>query len=380
MPLPSYSDILEAGLRSLQIRPSRFTREQAEEEESTANTVMNVQAAMVEETAVFLDQSIQENQLGPAMRIGGTVLDRLALDRYGDDFEPRQAESVAVAVLEVRREGTEGFAWPKGSRVASGAPGAQGIIFRTTNDLVFGPGEKGPLEVFAYAMTAGPDGNVAAGTISTVLDKPAEDSTLTATNPDPATGGGPREEDGPLGGRIQGYWRSARRGTKGAVEYGCKTTPGVGQVTVEEVINPFTGMGAWRGRVIVADMNGSANAAMTARVVARLDEFRALGAPVLVSGSTPVLVAIEVVGLAFAAGAITSELIEAIRAAIVATVNALTPGETLRIAAIQAAIEAFAPAVKTPANAVVVPAGDMVPPGATTSIKTNKGLVKINGQ
>ena len=375
MPLPTYQDILEAGLRSVQIRPSKFSRAIAMETEGTANTVMNVQASMVEETSLLIDQSVQENAFGPAMRIGGPVLDRLALDRYGDDFEPRQSAPVAVAVLELRRSGSVGFAFRKNSRVAAG-----GIIFRTTNDLVFGPNIKGPLTVFAYSQVAGPSGNVAKGTITTILDKPVEDPSLICTNPDAATGGSPREEDGQFGGRIQGYWRAARRGTKGAVEYGCKTTPGIGQVTVDEVIDPFNSKPAWRGTAIVADMNGSANAALTQRVRARLDEFRALGAPVLVIGSTPVLISIEVVGLAFAAGAETSELIEAIRAAIVATVNALQPGWTLRISAIQAAIEAFAPAVKTPANAVIVPAGDLVPTSLSTSLKTRPELVKLNGQ
>lgn len=379
MPLATYQDILEAGLRSLQIRPSKFTRELALETEGTANTVMNVQASMTEETAVFLDQAIQESSFGPAMRIGGTVLDRLALDRYGDDFEPRQSASVAVAVVSLRRAGSVGFAFPKDSRLAAG-----GIVFRTSNDLVFAPGVKGPLDVFVYSTIAGPTGNVGANTINTIIDKPPEDTSLVCFNSRPAAGGGPREEDGPFGGRIQGFWRSARRGTRGAVEYGAETTPGITQATVTELINPFAhnfaNQPAWRGAVIVADPNGSANIALAARVRLRLEEFRALGCPVLVNGSVPIHVDIAVEGVVFAAGAVTSELIDAIRASIVATVNALGPGETLRVSAIQAAIEAFAPKAKTPAGAVKVPAGDLVPTSANLSLRTIASRVTINGQ
>ena len=111
-----------------------------------------------------------------------------------------------------------------------------------------------------------------------------------------------------------------------------------------------------------------------------MDEARGLGVPVFVSGSVPVEVSIEVTGIVFAANTATSELLEKIRAAIVATVNALRPGESLRIAAIQAAIEQFAPTAKTPKNAVVLPVGDLVPSSPTHSLRTRKDLVRVNGQ
>lgn len=379
MPIPSYDDFFEAGLRAVRIRPSKFSAELAQQDESTANTVMNIAATMMDETAVFLDTAISENAFGPAMRMGGAVLDRLALDRYGDDFEPRKSASQAVAVISVRRLGTEGCALPRNSRCATAAS-ENGLIFRTANDLVFAPGVKGPLTVFATCTTAGPTGNVAAGKINNLLDKPLEDATMSCTNFQPAAGGLPREEEGQFGGRIMGYWKAARKGTKAAVQYQAETTDGISAATVDEILNPFTGDPAWRGSIIVADQNGSANAALAARVLARMPEARGLGVPVFVSGSVPVEVSIEVTGVVFAANSATSELLEQIRAAIVATVNALRPGFELRIAAIQAAVEQFAPTAKCPKNAVVLPTGDLVPASPTHSLRTRKELVKINGQ
>jgi len=376
MPIPSYDDFFEMGLRSVRIRPSKFTAEMAAQEESTANTVMNVAASMMDETAVFLDTSISENAFGPAMRMGGTVLDRFALDRYGDDFEPRKGASNAVAVLSFRRNGAEGCAVPRNSRVATDG----GLIFRTNQDLVFAPGVKGPLTVFATCTTAGPDGNVIAGKIKQLLDKPDEDATMAATNTLRASGGAPAEDEGPFGGRIRGYWRAARKGTKAAVQYECETTDGISEATVEEMLQPFGGKPDYRALVYVADENGSANAALAQRVQARLPEARGLGVPVLVTGAVPVEVAVAVAGIVFAAGTQTSELLEQIRASIVATVNALKPGESLRVAAIQAAIERFAPTAKAPANAVQVPTGDLTTAQPHYSLKTRKDLVTVNGQ
>jgi uncharacterized phage protein gp47/JayE len=234
--------------------------------------------------------------------------------------------------------------------------------------------------VFATCTTAGPDGNVIAGKIKQLLDKPDEDATMAATNTLRASGGAPAEDEGPFGGRIRGYWRAARKGTKAAVQYECETTDGISEATVEEMLQPFGGKPDYRALVYVADENGSANAALAQRVQARLPEARGLGVPVLVTGAVPVEVAVAVSGIVFAAGTQTSELLEQIRASIVATVNALKPGESLRVAAIQAAIERFAPTAKAPANAVQVPTGDLTTAQPHYSLKTRKDLVTVNGQ
>lgn len=375
MPAPSYQDILSAGLRALQIRPSRFSKEQASEEQSTANTVCNIQAAMVEETAVLWDTALAESSVGTAVKLGGAVQDRLWYDRYGEDFEPRKTASVAVVPIELRRDGTEGFALPKNSRV--GTEG--GVIFRTAETVIFAAGQLGPLTVFAYCTTSGSTGNVEAGTIVQVLDKPKQDPTLRVTNQVRATGGSPAEDEGQLAARGRGYFKAARRGTRSAVQYACETVPGIRQAVVDEVLNPFNGKPEYRGTAIVADENGSANAALVARVNDYLPEFRGLGVPVLVTGGLPIYVSIELKGLTFAAGSNTTELIELVRAAIVATVNALPPGATLRVSALQAAVEAYAPKVLMPADGVLVPAGDQVVTTKGQAIRTRPDLVKING-
>lgn len=379
MALPTYADFFQMGIRSVLIRPSKFSAEVAQEEESTANTVMNIAASMMDETALAVDTAVAENTFGTAMRMDGPVLDRLGFDRYGDDIEGRKAASQAVVVLSVRRSGNQGCTLPKNSR-ASTPTGGPGLIYRTASDLVFGPGVLGPLTVFATCTTAGVIGNVSAGSITELLDKPAADPTMIVTNPTPAAGGMPREEAGQFGGRLRGYWKAARKGTLTAIKYAAETVDGIATATVLENLNPFNGNPVYRGTVIVADVNGSANAALVARVVAGLPESRGLGVPVFVTGGVPVDVAVRVDGIVFAANTATTALIENIRAAIVATVNALIPGATLRVGAIQAAIEQFAPAAQAPKNAVIVPAGDLVPPSVRAKLRTRSDLVTINGQ
>jgi hypothetical protein len=163
------------------------------------------------------------------------------------------------------------------------------------------------------------------------------------------------------------------------VQYACETTNGIAAATVEEYSDPLGDKPAYRGYAILADMNGSANAALVRRVELRLPEWRGLGVPVLLFGGVPVEVSIEVEGLVFAAGTQTSVIVDQIRLAIVSAVNSGRPSENLRVNTIGSAIEQFAPQVKAPKNCVVVPAGDLVAmPGQV--FKTRPELVKINGQ
>ena len=378
MPAPSYADILNSGFRAIAIRPSPFTQHLAREPESTANIVCHVNASMAEETALYLDRKLAEVQFVTAVKIGGVVLDRLLYDRYGDDFEPRRTAAVAVATLSLWRTGDVGFAVPALTRVAS--KNKDGITFITTQAIVFQPGDKGPIEVFAYCAPAGMDGNVVEDTLTELLDRPPEDKTLQVTNLEPAAGGAPREEDGQVAARGRGFWTAARKGTRAAVEYAARTVPGVAIAVASERLNPFTKLPKWRGEITVADRSGNGNSALAARVSAVMDETRALGVPVVVYGGTSVYLTIEIVGLVFKDAKAAAALREDIRAALVADVALLTGGEPLSIGLIFATLLRFKElGVFAPEDCIVVPAEDRFPTSPSKAIRTRGDLIKING-
>ena len=80
----------------------------------------------------------------------------------------------------------------------------------------------------------------------------------------------------------------------------------------------------------VSDPNGQANAALTDEVEQSLDEYRALGVPVLIVPAVPQYVTVVATGLKFESGANTSQVLNNARNALVALINATPPNETLR--------------------------------------------------
>lgn len=375
MPAPSYADILAAGIRSIAIRPSTLTVQMARELESAANIIVNVNASMAEETAVYLETKLAESQFVTAVKIGGAVLDRFIFDRYGDDFEPRRDASVSAVTLSFRRTGEVGFAVPALTRCAT----KDGVIFITTQTLVFQTGEKGPIDVLAYCATAGPDGNVIAGKIIDILDRPSDDNTLVVTNLTAAAGGAPREEDGQLAARARGFWSSARKGTRSAVEYAARSVVGVRIAVASEILNPFTLLPKWRGSLVVADQAGNGNAALAARVYTQMDEARALGVPIAVYGGATIFASIALVGIVYKNANTTVELREQIRQALVDDVAQLENGKPLSHSLIFSTLQRFEAQIFAPADCIITPASDQYPTSAALGIRTRTDLITING-
>lgn len=384
MAAPTYDDIFRSGVRALVIRPSPFSKAVAEEEESTANIVCHVNASMAEETAVFADTKFAELQLATAVGLGGAVLDRLAYDRYGEDLEPRKTATIAVAELQVRRSGTVAVVLPKDTRIAT--DNGKGIVFRTTTELLFPLGVKGPLTVYAYCTVAGPDGNVSEDTIKTVLDQPGDDPTFTARNQARAAGGHPEEEPGEFASRMRGFWLAARKATRTAIERDALAVDGVASAVPDEVVNPLDPqIPTYRATLTIADRYGNANSALAARVRDGLAETRALGVPVAVFGSTPAYIDIALSGIVFRQGQDTTANRAAIREAIVADVaiNQATGARFSRaavIATLQRFVGADKPLAYVPTTAVVLPTSDQETTSKQIAFRTRAELVLINGK
>jgi len=333
-------------------------------EGSDINIVVASASAMADETTRQVALRTQALFLDGA---SGEDLDRLVGDRFSPTIV-RKGATPAVAVLTFTR--TSGpllaLALPVGTQVKTDG----GVLFALTVAVVIPAGSTGPITGIAQALLAGIDGNVDALTLTAFVTPPA-DPALQVTNLEPATGGDAVEIDARLRARARDFFRTARRGTLAAIEFGALTVPGVRQATAVEEVDS---MGIPTGRVslYIADANGQANAALTAAVVGALLEYRAAGVYVDVQGATPLFVPITY-NLRFSAGVDTTAAFGLVQSGTVAAVNALRPNATLEVSLLFAVARSV-PGVIVLDDAVVAPVGDLVPaPGQV--IRTRTALV-----
>lgn len=362
--IPSFADSFDAARREILVQPTRITKDVVDIEGSDANIIVAGGASMSEETSAFALALYQESFLGTAK---GEALDRWVMDRYQ---LPRQTAQPAVVTLELTRSNTVGFTVDTDSIFST----PDGVEFSTIDDVVFASGVLGPLTVTARALTAGTGGNVPTGTV-TEVNGSFDDTTLAVTNTEPAAGGSVDEEDDDYRARARGFFLSARRGTKEAIEIGARAVAGVTEATAIEVLES-TGIPQFRVQLLISDENGQGNLALAQLVTLALDEFRGLGVPVLVSGAVPQFVIVEAQGLQFEAGANTTAVLNDARERVLARINVLAPGETLRLATILAALNDTDQLI-VPDDALVQPAGDLIP-NAGSVIRTRSDLIALN--
>jgi uncharacterized phage protein gp47/JayE len=373
MTVPTRADLFAAGERAITIRPSKITRETLRTPGSTARAIVQADAAMSEEVAVYAVQAFAETRLATAARIGGDVLDRRVFDMFGTDIEPRRTASLARTSLRLLRTvAGEGVTIPAGFRFGT----ADGIVFATISDAVFSSTSLGPVTVNAVCLVAGTAGNVGLGTVTSVLDQSPTEG-LSVSNIEVGAGGEDSEGDEAFFARARRYWAGARRATPAAVELGVLSTPGVAQAVLTELLDPEIFVPLFRARVVIAGANGASNRAVGELVRERLEEYRPLGCPVTVIAGQPVEIAIRFVGVTFAAGANTSQVRDQIRLAVASAVNQTGPGETLYRKTIWSAVERFKSVATIPESALVEPAGDLSAPTPQSVIRTTATLVEI---
>lgn len=365
--VPTQIDLFDAGRTEAILSPTRFDRAIIDTPGSDVNIVMNVAAAMGEEVARFLQTAINEQTLANAT---GEALDRWVYDRYQ---MTRKDAAAAVATLSVTRtDPGVGFTIPKFSRFGT----VDGIVYEVQNAISFANGQLGPLTVVATATQTGEDGNVPAGAIDQVLASLPDNSVL-VTNSEPAAGGRETETDDALRDRARQFFTTARRGTKEAIEFGALEVQRVSQANASEFFDEGTGLPAYRVQLIINDPDGQANLALAAEVERELDDYRALGVPVLTVPATPQYVTITATGLLFEAGANTSEVLGNATAALLALINGLQPGATLRRADVLRTLSGVSQLI-VPDGALVEPVGDLVPTLGTV-IRTSEDRIAISG-
>lgn len=366
---PTFEDLFETGVRQILISPTRYNAQIAREPGSDVNVALGWSAAMADELARYFQTLFAEAHLGTAALVSSESLQRWVYDRYQ---LTKRDEQAAVATLELRRTDTsEGFTIEAGSQFGT----ADGVIFRTINDVAFAQGQAGPLFVVATAEQTGVGGKVAASTIVEVISR-LDDDSVTVTNPEPSAGGTDEESDSEFESRARDFFLTGRRGTLSAIQAGALDTPGVSDAQTVELLDPESGNPFFRGQTIIADPDGQANSALADRVRENLAEFRGLGVPVTVVAGVPLFVEIVISGLSFKAGVTTTNVLGAARRSILGVVNSLAPSERLEVASIFSALKAVDGLI-VPDSAIEQPAGDLVPDVGRV-IRTSLDRISLN--
>jgi len=369
--LPTRAQIFEVGASDLLVRAEtrpvgrRMTPEQVYTPGSDVNLILGATSAMAEEVMRQLGRGLSNLTLDGSER---SDLDRYVADRYSPMLARKTAAPALVPLTFTRTStGAGAVTFVTGSVVQT----AGGVRFETQADAAFTASSLGPVTVNGRAVNAGTSGNVAPGTITQfVTAKP--DSTMLVTNSEAGAGGDDTESDAAFRARARAFYVNARRGVLGAIENGALTVPGVRQASAEEVLSQPLGIPSGIVILYIADANGQSNTLLNQAVELALEDYRCGGIWVVVYGGTPVYQGIEL-DLSYNAGIDTSAAWENVRAAVIAKVNNLAPGQTLELALISSAAKSIT-GVIVEDDAIVVPTGDVVPTEGQV-IRTRTDLV-----
>lgn len=369
--LPTRAQLFEVAADDLltraEIRPvgRRITAEQVYTPGSDVNILLGATSAMGEEVVRQLGGGISDLTLDGAT---GLALDRYIADRYSP-YIVRLTASPAYVPLTLTRTSVAAGAVTQltGSVVRTEG----GVRFELREDAAFGAASLGPVEVEARAVEAGTSGNVAVGTVTSFVTAKV-DSTLLVTNLEPGAGGDDSESDERLRARARAWWVNARRGTLGAIENGALTVEGVRQAYAEELLAQPANVPNGFVSVYIADANGQSNSLLNAAVELALLEYACGGIVPTVYGATPVYQQVEL-DLSYKATIDTTAAWSNVRAAVIAAVNSLRPGETLEISSIIEAAKGVTGVIVYD-DAVVTPTGDVVPTSGQV-LRTRTDLV-----
>jgi uncharacterized phage protein gp47/JayE len=166
------------------------------------------------------------------VRMAEAILDAIqdsCFHAFGFDQLPAVAATGGV-VFSALTAPTVNLTIPSGTRLVS----STGQAFATTADAVLQAGSTTTNPVFIQADETGSAGNVAAGSITTMVS-PILGVDL-VTNPQPTLGGGDPESDESRAQRFTQYVQTLQRGTAQALEYAVTTNTAA---SLARVIEPF---------------------------------------------------------------------------------------------------------------------------------------------
>lgn len=366
--LPTRLDLFAIGRNYVAERAKRIDPFQVDVAGSDANLFVGAASFMAHAVVLQLGYSTARLTLDGAL---DEDLDRWAWDRYQ---ETRKGAASALVDLDFWRATAAGGAGslPVGTIIVT----ETGIQYSLVATVSF---EAGALKSTgtAQAVQAGKAQQVGANMLRR-FGKPGDvfDRSIQVNNPARAAGGEDREDDDTFKERLRGFWRAARRGVLGAIEFGARQQTGVVSASAIEAYSPVNGQPARVVNLYIADSSGVANAALARAVMQNLDEYRAGGVAVLVWPSMPQIVDV-VLKLAFASNIDTVTLTDVVRKAVVEYVNSLPVNGVLRWGELNAVLTRYKDSGLVVADdAVQAPAGDLVPAAGQT-LRTTLGNVKV---
>ncbi len=297
----------------------------------------------------------------------GQDLTTLASDHWNIT---RFAAVQAIGSVTFTRTNTSGTASVPAGTVVATERDSLGVTVEYTTDTLLSLGNGvGSGSVTVTAVVGGLAGNVQASKVVRIPSTIPGGFTWTVTNGAAIIGGSSEESDDELRERIRSFSTTLRRGTLAALEYGAKQVPQVKQSTAVE--DGTTG----NVTVYVTDTNGASNAAMVSDVLDELEDWRAAGANVTVTGGSLYQLNPISITLAVRAGTDTAAIASDVKAAIVARIGKLRIGETCTRSIIQQA------ALNVDVDniigcTVLLPAADVVPT-ASQIIRTDATFITV---
>jgi len=377
--LPTRADYFQVGAQDVFARSAarpkaqRISPQAVYTEGTDINIILGAASAMADEATRHLAMRIAALYLDSAE---DEDLDRLVADRVSPELFRKQA-APSVVQLQFTRSAPPSTLIAQSYDLGRKFRTDSGVEFKLTEPVALPAGSTGPVWANAEALLSGTGGNVVDNTVRRFVQTPT-DSAVQVTNPEAAAGGRDVETNEQFRERARGWFRTARRGTLDAIEFGALTVPGVASAKAEEVIDPNTGMPTGPVRAYIADSNGQSNAILAESVRLVLREYRAAGVAVSILSSKPQFVSIAY-RLAFGANVDTRAAIAQLKRLTVATVNLLGPNEPLLRSMLFALARAI-PGAVVASDAVQLPGGDLIPAsGLSRSFKTSLDLVTVNG-
>ena len=376
MDRPTYADLFSIARNQLLLANPRLTA--VDREGSDANALVASIAAVGDEVAQQVSYVAAASFLDTAT---GLNLDRLVFDRYGLVRKP-----AAAALGTVQFTSATGAASTFGIPVQTKLVTADGTQFETTQPATFTLGSNGPVTVPVRSVLAGTTQQAGIGEINTLLSSvPGAVADLAATNALATAGAADPETDAELRERARRFFTTVQRGTLAAIEQAARGVPGVRYAAAFEDVDAY---GQQTGYVSLAVTDqytdtlallGTVPPAYEAqsqqlaeRVALAVDQARAAGIYVATIVAQVVLQPVTLL-LRVKAGFDTQTVSLEARAACVQVVNALAPGASLTVAALEAAL-ANVNGLYQSSDTVTLPVATVVPTPLQV-IRTNLQLV-----
>lgn len=348
--LPTFDELYEVGKAEIQERNPLLTDFS---EGSNLDAVTGGGAALADETIRLLVELFSHQFVDTA---AGEDLEALALDRFGLTRNPAAA---SVGTLTYTRGAASGVLTISAGNVYKATVNGVSVTFAADVDTDLAADED-EVDFTATCTATGPTGNVAIGTVTTIVDAVVGDTGATVTNADRFVGGAVEETDDAFRDRIRRYFGTLRKGTVAALEAAALAVPGVSFAAVDES-NAAPADGAYVS-VYVGDPDARGNDALSALVDAALEDVRAAGIDVRTTAADRDEISLSMT-LYVRAGADTGGIGTAARAAVLAYTDSLPPNTSFYASGAEAAAFGVSPDMR--GAKVTTPVAETTAPGAS---------------